>query len=169
MSPTMHDRCDSFPEIISLVIYRIALLTTRRALGEDLRSADVILTPCDLYTTFCCGQDQAARNCCDTSNGTVRIPAGSAILPTSTVTVSDTRSTSSPTDCPSTTMSTAPTINCQPQQKAIIGVGAALGSATLLAVLLSGWFYDQRRKADRRSRLAEQRYQDLVRQRATFE
>jgi hypothetical protein len=127
-------------------------------LGANFRSADVVLIPCDTYT-FCCGQDKAARDCCDSGNGSVRIPAGSAmfakdqtsgsgissiacsstILATATVTTTASSSISALTGSSS----------CDSQKNATIGVGAGLG-ATLLVVAAAAAFFAYKWRSTKR-------------------
>ncbi|KFZ19986.1 hypothetical protein V501_00366 [Pseudogymnoascus sp. VKM F-4519 (FW-2642)] len=122
--------------------------------ANENRNADSFLLPCDGYNSFCCGQNQAARNCCSTGNGGFAIPAGFAMLfeseLPSTMTISTTiiaTTTASPTVSPSST-STAATGNCGPQKTTTIGVGAALGGLILIALAILGfWLSKARRRA----------------------
>jgi hypothetical protein len=41
-----------------------------------LDSSDALFTPCGGYGIFCCGQDSAARSCCDAGNDTITIGGG---------------------------------------------------------------------------------------------
>ncbi|EEP76148.1 predicted protein [Uncinocarpus reesii 1704] len=108
-------------------------------LGEVFRSSDVVLTPCDRYTTFCCGQNEAARNCCNTENGTVNVIAGAAIFPPAESTTDPTSTaTSSPTILPQDCQSS----NCQPPKIAAIVLGAAFGCVSVLA----GYLWYRRRQ-----------------------
>jgi len=126
-------------------------------LGESFESADVVMTPCDTYTSFCCGQNEAARNCCSTGTGAVRIPAGAAMLSLatdkdasvatsvllSTVAVSFTTTALS---CASTNASSTlqPMVgDCNAEKNAKIGVAAGLGAA--LACALVALLYQWRR------------------------
>ncbi|PMD25422.1 hypothetical protein NA56DRAFT_642429 [Hyaloscypha hepaticicola] len=102
-------------------------------------SVDMALTPCGDYTYFCCGQDDAARTCCTLGNGTVLLAAGTAILPTATVTYTNTiTGTGSLTTCLSTgTAATAALNDCQSTNHTIpiaAGLGAALGVVAITAV-----------------------------------
>jgi hypothetical protein len=118
-------------------IFIIQVLTTRN-LGPEA-SVDVVMTPCGDYTYFCCGQDDAARTCCTEGNGTVLLAAGTAILPTATVTYTDTiTGTGSLTTCLSTgTAATAGLNDCKSTNHTVpiaAGLGAALGVAAITAV-----------------------------------
>jgi hypothetical protein len=102
-------------------------------------SVDVVMTPCGDYTYFCCGQDDAARSCCTSGNGTVLVAAGTAIMPTATVTYTNTiTGTSSITSCPSIdTSASAALKNCESTNNTVpiaAGLGAALGIAIITAV-----------------------------------
>jgi hypothetical protein len=97
------------------------------------------MTPCGDYTYFCCGQDDAARACCTLGNGTVLLAAGTAILPTATVTYTNTvTGTGSVTTCLSTgTAGTAALNDCQSTNNNVpiaAGLGAALVAAAITAV-----------------------------------
>ena len=106
------------------------------------------MTPCGDYTYFCCGQDDTARSCCTSGNGTVLVAAGTAILPTvtATATVTD-NSTCTATDlataCPLTNGTLSPEQNNTTVSKgsvpigAVAGLGAALGVALLAVVVLT--------------------------------
>ncbi|KAH8750874.1 hypothetical protein BGZ57DRAFT_119381 [Hyaloscypha finlandica] len=112
-------------------------------------SVDVVMTPCGDYTYFCCGQDNAARSCCTSRNGTVLLAAGTAILPTS------------PTGCPLDNSTAASNINQSAKStvpiSAVAGLGVVSGVALIiLAVLVVMW----RKKADRANE-AEQRVMDV--------
>jgi len=119
---------------------------------DNFQSADVVLTPCDTYTSFCCGQDQAARNCCSTGAGTVRIPAGAAMLSLAAGTGTSTATfvilstslvsvTPSATSCASTDTSNVSPLkveDCSAERNATIGLGVALGCAVAAAAFL--WY-----------------------------
>jgi hypothetical protein len=93
-------------------------------------SVDVVMTPCGDYTYFCCGQDDAARSCCTSGNGTVLLAAGTAILPTATVTYNNTiAATTSPTGCPLDNSTAASNINQSTKNTVPVGAAAALGVA----------------------------------------
>ena len=118
-------------------IFIIQVLTIGN-LGPEA-SVDMALTPCGDYTYFCCGQDDAARTCCTLGNGTVLLAAGTAILPTATVTYTNTiTGTGSLTTCLSTgTAATAALNDCQSTNHTIpiaAGLGAALGVVAITAV-----------------------------------
>jgi hypothetical protein len=118
-------------------IFIVQVLTTGN-LGPEA-SVDVVMTPCGDYTYFCCGQDDAARTCCTEGNGTVLLAAGTAILPTATVTYTDTiTGTGSLTTCLSTgTAATTGLNDCKSTNHIVpiaAGLGAALGVAAITAV-----------------------------------
>ncbi|KAH8792309.1 hypothetical protein F5882DRAFT_516686 [Hyaloscypha sp. PMI_1271] len=107
-------------------------------------SVDVVMTPCGDYTYFCCGQDDAARSCCTSGNGTVLLAAGTAILPTATVTYNNT--VAAPT-CTATSNINQSTKNTVPVGAAA-GLGVVSGVALIiLAVLVGMWGW--RKKAHR--------------------
>jgi hypothetical protein len=118
-------------------VFVVRVLTIRN-LGPEA-SVDVVMTPCGDYTYFCCGQDDAARTCCTLGNGTVLLAAGTAILPTATVTYTNTiTGTGSLTTCLSTgTGATAALNDCQSTNHTVpiaAGLGAALGVVAITAV-----------------------------------
>lgn len=125
------------------------------SLGDEFNSADIVLILCDTYTRFCCGQDDAVRNCCSTGNGIVRLPAAEPMLNElggggnpSTVTVTTTMlvgasSTGSPSTVPGAS------VDCSTQQSAAIGVGGGLR----VVVLAAGFF--AYKWGDSRKRLGE--------------
>jgi hypothetical protein len=121
-------------------------------------SADVVMTPCGDYTYFCCGQDNAARSCCTSGNGTVLLAAGTAILPTATITA-----TTSPTNCPPTNSTTAGIANnCESRKNvvpvgAVAGLGVALGVAVLTVVILAVLWRSQANRVKK----GEQRIKEL--------
>lgn len=49
------------------------------------RDGEAVLTPCGQYNLFCCGQNRAARACCDTENSTETITSGELMLDNMTV------------------------------------------------------------------------------------
>ncbi|SRR6266516_3431589 len=69
MPSNMHNRY----EMIS--IGRSRILTF-----EEFRTADALLTICDDYNTFCCGQDSNARACCNSNNGTFKLTGGAQVV-----------------------------------------------------------------------------------------
>ncbi|KAH8783712.1 hypothetical protein BGZ57DRAFT_235432 [Hyaloscypha finlandica] len=109
------------------------------------------MTLCGDYTYFCCGQDDAARSCCTSRNGTVLLAAGTAILPTATVTYNNTiTATTSPTGCSLDNSTTASNINQSAKSTVPVGAVAGLGVVSgvaliILAVLVVMW----RKKAHR--------------------
>jgi hypothetical protein len=125
-------------------------------------SVDVVMTPCGDYTYFCCGQDDAARSCCTSGNGTVLLAAGTAILPTATVTYNNTiAATTSPTGCPLDNSTAASNINQSAKSTVPVGAVAGLGVVSgvaliVLAVLVVMW-----RKKAHRANEAEQRVMDV--------
>lgn len=58
----------------------------------DIPYGPVALTPCDGIYKFCCGQDQAARACCNSANETMVIvnPVNNPVLENSTATLTET-------------------------------------------------------------------------------
>ena len=119
------------------------------------------------YTHFCCGQDDAARSCCTDGNGTVLLAAGTAILPTATITLNttipatNTQSYASPS---TTTTSTTVSTNCDPAGGASTaikgGLGAATGFAALVAVIFAGlwiWQTSKLKKTETELRDAKRR------------
>jgi hypothetical protein len=128
-------------------------------------SVDVVMTPCGDYTYFCCGQDDAARSCCTSGNGTVLLAAGTAILPTATVTYNNTvAAPTSPTGCPLGNSTAASNINQATKNTvpvgAVAGLGVVLGAALIImAVLIAMWRKKAHRakEADQRTSAAEQR------------
>lgn len=104
----------------------------------------MILTPCEAYGTFCCGQDDDARECCNNGNGTVKVQAGSAILGVASITVSVTDSVSAASA--TVTVTASPTMsnassggNYNTQKNITIGVGAGLGALLIVVAALLGW------------------------------
>lgn len=135
--------------------------------GDNAVIPDVILTPCDTIYTFCCGQDEAARNCCDTRNGTVRLAAASAgpilvagdtasvtVDPSSLPRVTVTSVISSTTTLLSTPSGGSATGSCKSDNKATIGVGAGLGAAFLVMAAVAAFFAYKWRETDARRRKA---------------
>lgn len=134
--PSQNSYSSSLPLLATCNLHT-QVLTTRN-LGPEA-AVDVVMTPCGDYTYFCCGQDDAARTCCTEGNGTVLLAAGTAILPTATVTYTDTiTGTGSLTTCLSTgTAATAGLNGCQSTNHTVpiaAGLGAALGVAAITAV-----------------------------------
>jgi len=110
--------CDELHKIVDVV-------------APDLRGMDVVMLTCDNYNTFCCGQNEAARQYCLRNNGTLRMPAGNEVFPaankatltiTSFVTTTATGGTSTATFAPSSSST----------NKTTIGVGVGLGAVLLV-------------------------------------
>ncbi|KAI9774140.1 MAG: hypothetical protein M1840_005233 [Geoglossum simile] len=107
----------------------------RVCLAGDFQQADALLTVCDTYNVFCCGQDDRARACCNSGNGTVRLTAAEVIPPkppTSTAT-----NVTSPTTCPQLS-------NCTREMNRSIGLGAALGVLTVVLAAVSVDWWNKR-------------------------
>ncbi|KAF7503409.1 hypothetical protein GJ744_003892 [Endocarpon pusillum] len=134
-------------------------------LTAGLRSADVVLTPCGEYGTFCCGQNSGARACCDTGNGTVQVGTGEVIdssisSPSPSPSSPSSSSSPSPTTAATGTNATvtaAVTIssnngtvqaNCKAPEMAAYALGALLGCALLLLAVL-GTIWCLKRKEPR--------------------
>lgn len=117
--------------------------------APELRPADVLMIPCDNYNTFCCGQNEAARQCCSNGNGTVRIPAGSAVFPAgsnSTLTITSIVTTTATGAVNTVTVNAD---NANSHNRTTIGLGAGLGvalavvSGLLLVTGLRLWRIDK--------------------------
>ncbi|KAN0090055.1 hypothetical protein V8E51_018634 [Hyaloscypha variabilis] len=114
-------------------------LCAQGCLTGEGSNVDVVMTPCGDYTYFCCGQDNASRACCTLGNGTVLVAAGTAILPTATVTNTNAiAGSASITSCLSTSTSSASASNnsCETTNSTVpieAGLGAALGIAIITA------------------------------------
>jgi hypothetical protein len=107
--------------------------------GDD-RQADVVLTICDTYNSFCCGQDDRARACCDSGNGTVRLTAAEIML-TSTSQSPTATATATNFTCPSTSPQLG---NCTHEMNRSIGLGAALGVLTVVLAAVSVDWWNKR-------------------------
>ena len=124
---------------------------------EEFRSADVVLTPCGEYGTFCCGQNSGARACCDADNSTMQVGTGEVLLfddtssPTTTTnSAANTTATVTATACPNNINGTVQG-DCKKEEAAAISLGALLGCALLvLAVLGSDWWHKKRQLGRRR-------------------
>jgi hypothetical protein len=158
MSPYMHHRYETSTY---LPIFDLQSASSNSIILGAVSSVDVVMTPCGDYTYFCCGQDAAARSCCTSGNGTVLLAAGTAILPTATVTYNNTiAATTSPTGCPLDNSTAASNINRSAKSTVPVGAVAGLGVVSgvaliILAVLVVMW----REKAHRANE-AEQRVMD---------
>jgi len=159
MSPYMHHRYETSTY---LPIFDLQSASSNSIILGAVSSVDVVMTPCGDYTYFCCGQDDAARSCCTSGNGTVLLAAGTAILPTATVTYNNTiAATTSPTGCPLDNSTAASNINQSAKSTVPVGAVAGLGVVSgvaliVLAVLVVMW-----RKKAHRANEAEQRVMDV--------
>jgi len=104
-------------------------------LADKYKAADIVMTVCDTYGDFCCGQDDDARTCCNL-NGTEqpeKIGTGSVILAEKWCPL--------PPPEPNVTVifnSTDPQF--QQVKRAAIGLGVVLGVSLLVLVsLLTDW------------------------------
>jgi hypothetical protein len=121
-------------------------------IGEGNQGADTVLLPCDTYNSFCCGQNQAARNCCETGNGTFRIAAGSVllaesdILTTIFITSTTDKATASVSTCHSQSATSIAVID-KTSRKVEIGIGAVLGAFSLALAATVFLLFKTRRRA----------------------
>ncbi|KAH7355490.1 hypothetical protein BKA66DRAFT_446566 [Pyrenochaeta sp. MPI-SDFR-AT-0127] len=107
---------------------------------DGFRSGDAVLTPCGSYNRFCCGDNKAARTCCDdgSSNLTAQVAGGEPmfteiIYPSSCSAVAGMASaTATVTVTPSTSCQSSANSSSNTQRTAVIGVGAALGAVLAL-------------------------------------
>ncbi|KAF1830908.1 hypothetical protein BDW02DRAFT_650312 [Decorospora gaudefroyi] len=125
-----------------------------RICTDTLGDGDAALTPCGPYNSFCCGHDEAARECCDTGNSTLAVQvAGGDVVPWPTITIE-----SPPAGSPSTPSSTTSSLPADPntqsnetQRNTLIGLTATFGVAMLvLAALAIFWFTGMRKQKQRR-------------------
>lgn len=132
-----------------------------RMIPGAVSSVDVVMTPCGGYTYFCCGQDDAARSCCTSGNGTVLLAAGTAIFPTATVTYNNTiTATTSPTGCPLGNSTAASNINQSTKNTVPVGTAAGLGAALGLALIIVAVLIVMWSKNAHRAKEAEQRIKE---------
>ena len=111
--------------------------------------ADVIITPCNSIYTFCCGNDEAGRACCNAGgNGTFRIDAGEAQQPTASAISTTTIAVTSTATGSAVTVSVtaAASGDLKAQKNLAIGLGAGLGALSALAIVAAGLVYLMMRK-----------------------
>ncbi|KAF1969864.1 hypothetical protein BU23DRAFT_651749 [Bimuria novae-zelandiae CBS 107.79] len=126
--------------------------------------SDATLLPCGEYGTFCCGQDDGARACCESGNGTVKVGGGEAMCNgTTTIFVTALASTSTSTAGTSTTSPTdIPTCSAAElklsdvrsretaKQNAMIALAALFGcTAIAFAMTAVLWRRERRQLLDR--------------------
>lgn len=136
---------------------------------ESFKSGDAVLTPCGTYNNYCCGQDDAARQCCTDGNTTLRaqVPAGDVITesspgPSSSSSPSSTSNPSPPTSPTSQSSSSSTTASLQTTRNVLAGLTAAFGCAALVAAVLAIMAHRGARKEERQRVAAEQAKQALV-------
>lgn len=117
---------------------------------EDFRSGDAVMTPCGPYGSFCCGQDSAARACCDAGNNTLIVGGGEAICNNtitiySTTTANTTPSTTMATTCPNTEALEA---TLKTKGNAVIALAVVSGCAVLMLAVLGTDWWAKRRQLD---------------------
>ncbi|KAL6705423.1 hypothetical protein ACN47E_006688 [Coniothyrium glycines] len=140
---------------------------------DGFRSGDAALTPCGLYNDFCCGQDEAARNCCNNSgNETLAAQiAGGNVMdqadPSSTLSSSGVGPSSSATSLtPSgSTTTSASSSSLMTQRNALIGTTAAFAVLMLMAVVLAILWRRRLKKEEQEKLNKERERQRLQRER----
>ena len=140
---------------------------------DSFRSGDAVLTPCGLYNNFCCGQDEAARSCCNEGNATLaaQIAGGDLIsqgLPASSLSPGSSASSTSgigptSTGVPITTGQSSTALKTQ--RNALIGLTAAFGVLMLLATIWAIFLRRRMRKEQREQLLNERERQRLQQER----
>lgn len=98
------------------------------------------MTPCGPYGSFCCGQDSAARACCDAGNNTLLVGGGEAICNGTFTVDSTTTSPATPTNTSTTTTCSntyALESTSKTERNTIIALAVALGFVVLMLGMLS--------------------------------
>ncbi|KAF1949759.1 hypothetical protein CC80DRAFT_497224 [Byssothecium circinans] len=94
---------------------------------------DAPLSACGGYNSFCCGQDGAARRCCEVINSnSTQHPLGILIKAGAVITGAMDKGLPSPTPCGPNGTSSAAALKSK--QGAVIGLGTALGAVALVAL-----------------------------------
>jgi hypothetical protein len=104
--------------------------------------ADVIITPCNTIYTFCCGNDEAGRECCNTGNGTFRIDAGAAEQSTASAVSTSTIFVTSTATISAATVSVSGDV--ETQKRIAIGLGVGLGALAIIAAALVYWLMSKK-------------------------
>jgi hypothetical protein len=113
------------------------------------------MLPCGRYTSFCCGQGEAARNCCTTENGVVEVPAGYVVfLDLATTTVCESASC---TAIPSPESSSGAR---QFELKDMVGIGVGFAAGLVIAAAAAAFFWVKWRTTNTRYK----NLQDAVRE-----
>jgi len=100
------------------------------------------MTPCGEYGSFCCGQDDDSLDCCKANNGSAIgssevLDCGNITTISSTTTITATATATPPSNnsaCTGTV--TQGQTTCKTEKGAAIGLGATLGCAVLLLIVL---------------------------------
>lgn len=91
------------------------------------------MTPCGPYGSFCCGQDSAARACCNAGNNTLLVGGGEAICNETVTVYSTTTITSTAT---TTAISTTPAATCPNTEALEANLNTEGNARTALATVL---------------------------------
>jgi len=102
------------------------------------------MTPCGEYGSFCCGQDDDSLDCCKANNGSAIgssevLECGNITTISTTTTITATATATPPSNnsaCTGTGTVTQGQTTCKTEKGAAIGLGATLGCALLLLVVL---------------------------------
>jgi hypothetical protein len=112
-------------------------------IAAEFGMADTVMTPCDGYGVFCCGQDNAARECCNSLNKTGQVRPGTGeIIAINSTTVQTTTITAVMTV---TGSSSSAQFTQQDLIRVSVPLGVVLGCAIIaLAVLGTSWWHKRK-------------------------
>ena len=114
----------------------------------EFRTADAVLTICDDYNTFRCGQESNARDCCNSDNRTIIFTPGSRVVSCnfpppqpqcsgSSVTLSMATATSTVTVEGATVTTTMSASTLPPENCSTSSLDAVIALGTLLLVAIA--------------------------------